>query len=391
MAGYDIAVVGAGIMGAAAACEAARRGARVALIDESMPNPRASSIDHSKVFRFSYPDPLYARMAADALPLWHALAEESCERLLTQTGILLLGESRELYETKTFETLRALSLPVEMLDSREAASRFPQFNAERFPYAVYDPSGAILHAERAVRVMISLARSLGVQMIEGERVVEIKSEIFSIKRGEGARAPAVVMESGSEIACEQVLIASGAWTRSLVPFLEKILTPTRQELIYFEAPRASQSGVVLPPHANFYDEKFPIFTALETGFYGFPVHHAGAMKIANHNKGEPVDPQSYDESVTEESIAACRDFFSEFIPALKSAPVRETRVCLYNNTPDDDFIIDRHPEFENVVIATGFSGHGFKFGPLIGRIAAELMLSGRTSYDIDRFSLARFG
>ncbi|MCI0488799.1 MAG: N-methyl-L-tryptophan oxidase [Blastocatellia bacterium] len=374
MASYDIAVIGAGIMGTTAACDAARRGARVALIDHSMPNPRASSIDHSKVFRFAYPDPLYARMAAAALPLWRALEDESRERLLTQTGILLIGESRELYETKTFETLRSLSLPVEMLDSRQTCERFPQFNAERFPYAVYDPSGAILHAERAVRASLSLARRLGVRMIEGERVSAIKR-----KRETGAQAAALVMESGSEIACERVLVASGAWARSIAPFLEKILTPTRQEVIYFEAPRA-----------GFDAGQFPVFTALETGFYGFPIHHAGAMKIANHNKGEQADPLAFDDRVSDESIAECRTFFSEFIPALKERAVRETRVCLYNNTPDDDFIIDRHPEFENALIVTGFSGHGFKFAPLIGLIAAELLLSGRTSYDIDRFSLARF-
>ena len=379
MAGYDVAIVGAGIMGASAACEAARMGARVALIDHSMPNPRASSIDHSKVFRFSYPDSLYARMAVEALSLWRAVEEESRERLLTQTGILLIGESRELYEIKTFETLRSLSLPVEMLESREAGLRFPQFNAERFPYAVHDGSGAILHAERAVRASLALARSLGVQMIEGERVVAIKRKTSFLKQGQGAKAVALIMESGREIENERLLIASGAWTRSLIRSFEKLLTPTRQEVIYFQAPRdAFEAG------------RFPVFTALETGFYGFPIHHAGAMKIANHNKGEAADPLSYDERVGDESIAECRAFFSEFIPALKDAAVRETRVCIYNNTPDDDFIIDRHPEFENAVIATGFSGHGFKFGPLIGRIAAELLISGRTTYDIERFSLARF-
>ena len=366
-------------MGAAAACEAMRMGARVALIDHSLPNPRASSIDHSKVFRFSYPDPLYARMAVDALPLWRAVEEESREHLLTQTGILLMGESRELYETRTFETLRALSLPVEMLDSREAGIRFPQFNAERFPYAVYDPSGAILHAERAVRAVIAQARNLGAQIIEGENVIEIRRKSPFSRQGQDAKAAALVLESGREVAFERVLIASGAWTRSLVRSFEKMLTPTRQEVIYFEAPRD-----------GFDVGQFPVFTALETGFYGFPIHHAGAMKIANHNKGETVDPRSYDRRVSDESIAECRAFFSEFIPALEDAPVQETRACLYNNTPDDDFIIDRHPEFENAVIATGFSGHGFKFGPLIGRIAAELLISGQTSYDIDRFSLTRF-
>lgn len=368
-------------MGAAAACEAARKGAKVALIDQSaLPNPQASSIDHSKVFRFAYPDPLYVRMAVNALHLWKELEEECGEKLLVQTGILLIGEKQPSYEAETFEALRSLSLPAEMLDSREVAARFPQFNADRFPYAIYDPSGAILLADHAVHSLIALARNRGVKVIEGERVI-------SLRQGEEGRAAGVVVESGKVFDCDKALIASGAWTRILIPALEKILEPTRQVVVYFEAPPIPQGG---DEAISFEVGRFPIFTALETGFYGFPVHHEGAMKIANHHKGVKIDPRSLNDRVDEKSVAECREFFREFIPGLKDARVRKTGVCLYNNTPDDDFIIDRHPDFENVVIATGFSGHGFKFGSLIGRITAELLLDGKTSCDLSRFSLARF-
>src|SRR5207249_3756551 len=122
----------------------------------------------------------------------------------------------------------------------------------------------------------------------------------------------------------------------------------------------------------------------------FPVHHGRAMKLANHNKGRAVDPYAFDKVVGDDFITNCRAFFSEFIPELRDASVRETRVCLYNNTPDDDFIIDWHPECEAVLIVTGFSGHGFKFGSVIGRIAAEMLVSGKTSCSIERFRLSRF-
>ena len=114
------------------------------------------------------------------------------------------------------------------------------------------------------------------------------------------------------------------------------------------------------------------------------------MKIANHNKGAEVDPNSAEDHVGEDFIDRCRAFFSEFIPGLADARVRETRVCIYNNTPDDDFIIDWHPQIDGVLVVTGFSGHGFKFGPTIGRIATDLLLAGRTSFNIDRFRLTRF-
>ena len=373
----DVAIVGAGVMGAAAACELAREGATVALLDQSaIPNPRAASVDHSKVFRFAYPDPFYVRLAIDALDRWRELESATGARLLTQTGALLIGKREPSFETECYEAMRALGLESEKLDSRRVGERFPQFSTRAFAYGVYDPSGGILHAETAVRALVQLARQRGVAVIEDARVVEVNQA--------GPRV-SIAIESGRMIECEHAMIASGPWSRKLLPFLEHTLTTTRQELVYFEPTDHSS-----PPDLSFEAKNFPIFLELESGFYGFPVHNAGAMKVANHHKGDEVDPDSTGEPVGERFIESCRAFFSEFIPGLANARIRETRVCIYNNTPDDDFIIDWHPELKGVLIITGFSGHGFKFGPTIGRIAADLTISGRASIDIDRFRLTRF-
>ena len=369
----DVIIVGAGVMGAAAACEVAGQGSRVALIDQStLPNPRAASVDHSKVFRFAYPDPFYVTLAVDALKRWRGLEEEMSTQLLTQTGALLIGKHQPSFETECYEALRSLSLEAELLTSEQAVSRFPQFNAEKFSFGVYDPSGAILHAEAALRLLIDLARRRGVEMIERERVISIRQD--------SASRVLLITESGEELTGERAIIASGPWSRKLLPVLADKLTTTRQEIVYFEP----------ADRASFEPGRFPIFIELESGFYGFPIHHAGVIKIANHHKGVQVDPSSED-LVGDEFIESCRAFFGEFIPALRDARVRETRVCIYNNTPDDDFIIDWHPRLENVLIVTGFSGHGFKFAATIGRIAADLLLSRYTPYNIERFSLARFG
>jgi sarcosine oxidase len=374
MADYDIVIIGGGVMGAAAACEAARAGARVAIIEQSsLPNPRAASIDHSKVFRFAYPDPLYARMAVDALSRWRSLEEESGARLITPTGVLVIDEQQGAVESETYNALRSLALDVERLDSREMTARFPQFNRDAFAHAVYDPSGAILHAETAVRALIEIARLRDVALIENERVVEVKQTA-------GGRVR-VITERGNEFNCARACIASGPWTRNLLSFLAEKLTTTRQEVVYFE-PVISK--------ADFEVGRFPIFLELGTGFYGFPIHHRGAIKIANHHKGEPAEPSATETEAGDNFIKRCRDFFSEFIPALSDARVLETRACFYNNTPDDDFIIDWHPEIENALIVSGFSGHGFKFGPSVGRISADLLISNRTSFNIERFSLSRF-
>ena len=380
---FEAAIVGAGVMGAAAACELARDASRVALIDRStLPNPRAASIDHSKVFRFAYPDPLYVKLAIDALDRWRQLESETGKRLLTQTGALLIGKRQHSFETECYDALRSLGLESEMMDSQQVTTRFPQFDSRAFSYGVYDPSGAILHAETAMRALIDLARQRRVEIIEGEQVVEVNQAA-----GSGV---SIVTESRKEIVCERAMIASGPWSRKLLPFLDEKLTTTRQEIVYFEP-----IGATMPPGSSrtrpsFELASFPIFLELESGFYGFPIHHAGAMKIANHHRGAEVDPDSAEDHVGEHFIGSCRAFFAELIPELANARVRETRVCVYNNTPDDDFIIDWHPHLDSVLVVTGFSGHGFKFGPTIGRIAAELLLSARTSFNIDRFRLTRF-
>ncbi|HEX5732466.1 MAG TPA: N-methyl-L-tryptophan oxidase [Blastocatellia bacterium] len=376
MPGYDIAIIGAGVMGAAAACKMARDGARVALIDQgSAPNPRAASVDHSKVFRLAYPDPFYAGMASDALKLWEEAERETETELMTRTGLLMIGSrnAQPGYQDSldSYNALRSIGLEAEMMTGDEAARLFPQFSADAIAYGVLDPSGAILHAERAVAALINLARRRGAGVIENLRVTEI------MNRGSVIHLTAL---GGEVIECDRAMVASGPWTRNLLPEINDLLVTTRQEVFYFEPDTAQGYGV----------GEFPIFFATDTGFYGFPIHHEGAMKIANHDKGIPVDPDKVTESVSPEAISECRAFFADFIPGLADARLKETRVCMYNNTPDDDFIIDWHPELEGVLIVTGFSGHGFKFGPLIGRIGAELLLRGNTSYSTDRFRLSRF-
>ena len=311
-------------------------------------------------------------LAVDSLKRWSALEEDTRSRLMTQTGALLIGKRQPSFETKCYEAIRSLGLDAQMLNSNEVAERFPQFNTSSFAYGVFDPSGAILHAESVVRALLELARMRRVDIVERERITQINDEAGEIS---------IITESGNSIKCQRAMIASGPWSRKLLPLLAKKLTTTRQELVYFE-PRSKSS--------RFEATAFPIFLELESGFYGFPIHQRGAMKIANHHKGIEVDPDSKDDNVSEEFVDQCRAFFSEFIPGLADARVTETRVCVYNNTSDDDFIIDWHPELDGVLIVTGFSGHGFKFAATVGRIAADLLISGSASFNIERFGLARF-
>ena len=377
---YDVAIIGSGIMGASAAHELARAGAIVALIDQaSLPNPRGASVDYSKIFRFAYPDPLYVQMAVEALALWRKLERDSATRLLDETGILLIGNRADSFETQTYEVLRSLDLQAEMCNGKEVAARFPQFNKDAIPFAVFDPSGGILYADKAVLASIDLARKFGAQVFENEQVVAIERS---------ADDYLIRSESGNQWTCEKMLIASGPWTRKLLPDFASLLTTTRQEIVYFEPVMKSRYSFP-DAKANLAIGKLPIFIEMDSGFYGFPIHHNGAMKVGNHLKGEPLDPYAFDENVGNEFIEKCREFFAQIIPALADARVTHSHICMYNNSPDEDFIIDWHPDFGSVLLATGFSGHGFKFGPLIGRIATELLLEGKSKHPLDRFRLSR--
>src|SRR5262245_46026257 len=207
---FDVSIVGAGVMGLAAACELAREGASIVVIDQaSIPNPRAASIDHSKVFRFAYPDPFYVKLAVDALKGWRSLENETGASLLTQTGMVVIGKSSTSHETEYHAALRAEGVETQLLQSSEVVARYPQFNAHAFVCGIFDPSGAITYAETAVRNFLALAKRRGVATIENERVAKIEQ-----------RSPAgvsLITESGDEIASTRAMIASGPWTREVLP------------------------------------------------------------------------------------------------------------------------------------------------------------------------------
>lgn len=211
MPSFDVAIVGGGIMGLTTACELERAGASVALVDQAaLPNPAGASVDHSKVFRFAYPEPLYAKLAAESLQLWRALEDETSMPLLTRTGVLMIGREEAGPEQRVFDALRSLELDAELWTNVEAAANFPQFNAEAFGCAVFDPNGGLLRAERAVEATASLARRRGVTLFETRPVTRVLPEDSEI---------VIDVEGGERISCEKTVIAAGPWTWKLFPML----------------------------------------------------------------------------------------------------------------------------------------------------------------------------
>lgn len=359
---YQTIIIGAGVMGSATAYYLSKTEKNILLLDQyEVKNDLNSSQDHSRVFRYEYgTDEFYSKLAVKSLKLWKEIEIESKTKLYFQSGCLLLGGTDDSYAMKSYKTMNKLKLPIELLEGKELKDRYPQFNCDT---AVLDPNGGVIEASTAVNTFVSLAQKNGVQVRTKAKVVNIDKK-------------SVTLESGEKILTDKIVVTAGVWNTKLLKNKIKVI-PSRQELIYFQPKNLEL----------FQKEKFPTFGHLESGFYGIPIHKINAVKIANHFPGKPADPDTVDRKATQEFMDECRNFLRQYIPELADGEVIESKVCLYDMTTDEDFILDKLTD--NIVIGAGFSGHGFKFAPMIGKILADLVSKGKTQYDISRFSLSK--
>jgi len=367
----DLLIVGCGVMGAATACQAARLGARVTLLEAHGYNNRlAASADLSKVFRFAYgSDAQYVRWARESLALWRQLESDTGAALLHQTGMLLLGVADGGYAADSFHTLQAAGESAEWLAPADVEQHYPQFTAASLRYAVLDPQGGILAADAAVEAMVHLAISLGVRYVPGQSVMAVEQR--------GARCLART-QGGDEFGADAMVLAVNGWINRVLGV--EWVTNTRQPVLYYR-PRYEREQF-LPDH-------FPVYAELDSGFYGFPLFGMDAVKIANHLPGPPIDPD-HRERDDGSADRAARRFFECYLPALYDSELVRTHICFYDNSADGDFVLDNVPGMERVVVAAGFSGHGFKFAPLIGKVLAHLALRGEEVLPLERFRLQRF-
>ncbi len=362
---YDVAVIGAGVFGAWTACKLRQDGASVLLVDAYGPgNSRSSSGGESRMIRMGYgPDEIYSRMAQRSLVLWQELFGER-HNLFVKTGILWLAHDRDPYCEATLATFQRLGINHERLDHDELARRFPQLSLREATWGLIEPDSGVLLARRAVQAVAAQARAIGVDY-----------------REEAVAAPArglIRTTSGEEIVANRYVFACGPWLPKLFPeLLGERIHITRQEVIFFGVPPGDDrySVGVMPCWIDFNDL-----------VYALPNIEGRGLKLAIDAHGPEFDPDSGQRVVSESGLAAVREYMAQRVPLLADAPVTEMRVCQYENTSNGDFLIDRHPQFENVWLVGGGSGHGFKHGPAVGDYVAE-MLSGNKMPE-PRFSLA---
>ena len=356
---YDVAVIGAGVFGAWTAYWLRRAGAEVLLVDAYGPgNSRSSSGGESRIIRLGYgPDEIYTRSAQRSLKLWRQMFEEigpHAAPLLQNTGVLWLARGQDAYCEAVLSTLQNAGATFEKLDGAELLRRFPQIAPDQTAWGILEPDAGVLMARRAVQAVVMRAREIGVDYRQAQITAETR------------------------IDANRSVFACGPWLPKLFPeLLGELIHVTRQEVFFFGVPSGDE---------RFGPRALPAWIDFNDLVYGIPNLEGRGFKMAIDAHGPQFDPDTGERVVSQEGLNAARSYLARRIPVLADAPVLETRVCQYENTSNGDFLIDRHPEFENVWIAGGGSGHGFKHGPAVGEYVAAMI--GGTGTAEPRFSLA---
>jgi sarcosine oxidase len=371
---YDAIVIGLGGMGSAALCHLARRGARVLGLEQfGIVHDLGSSHGRSRIIRLAYAEhPDYVPLLRRSYALWRALEATAGERLLIVTGGIDAGTRHSAIVRGSLASCAMHDLPHEVLDANALTRRFPGVRLSDDMVAVYQSDAGFLLPERCVAAHVAAAKASGAEVHTEEKVTMWQPEGDSVS----------VTTSKARYRARKLVVTAGPWARTLLPKLRHLALPERQVMLWTQPLR----------RALFEIGRFPVFNmeAPEGRFYGFPAHETPAFKIGkyNHRRQRVDDPDTMDRTCDREDERVLREGIRRYFPDA-DGPVVEMKACLFTNSPDEHFIIDRLPDAPQVAIAAGFSGHGFKFCSVVGEILADLVLEGATDHAIDLFCLAR--
>jgi glycine/D-amino acid oxidase-like deaminating enzyme len=363
LAGSSVIVVGAGAFGGWSALQFAQRGMRVTLVDAWGPgNSRASSGGETRTIRATYgpAHTLYVKMVARALQLWQEYQQRWNLKLFFQSGALRMAGADDSYETAALPVLKEAGIRFEKLSAAECARRWPQVNFDGVSWSVFEPDSGFLAARRGCEAV------LGAFLKEGGQYRQAQATPGRIK---GRRMDGISIDTGELLKADFCVFAPGPWLGSVFPLLRLSITPTRQEVFFFGTPAGD---------TRYSEEQLP--TWIDGGrypFFGVPGNHWRGFKIADDTRGPVIDPSTMEREISQEKLSAARAYMKLRFPTLSVAPLLESRVCQYENSTDHNFILDRHPEADNVWIVGGGSGHGFKHGPVMGEMLADAVLGSK--------------
>jgi len=383
-----IAVIGAGAFGGWTALHLLERGARITLVDAWGPgNSRSSSGGETRVMRGTYgPDQPYTEMAARALRLWAKYERKWKRQFLHRCGVLWMASSRDdAFERGSIKMLRTSKIRYQQLSTPAMKKRWPHINFEGIEWGIFEPECGYLDARASCAAVLGEFVKAGgryhqAAVLDGVLEAAVPDGL-PIQQSRISNQESLRLSDGSQLTADVFVFACGPWLGKLFPkTIGDLVRATKQDVFFFGTP---------PGDTRFHDPNCPVWADHRGKFYyGIPGSDRRGFKIADDTRGPDFDPTSGERVINAETLKDVREYIAFRFPALKDAPLVETRVCQYEQAPDSHFIIDRHPENENVWLVGGGSGHGFKHGPAVGEMLSQLVLDDRevpAVWRLDRF------
>jgi monomeric sarcosine oxidase len=365
----DYMVIGLGAMGSSALYHLTQQGVQATGIEQfSVGHGAGSSHGHSRAFRTFYDKAIYTELALASIPLWRDLEAQSGKHLLYQTGMLCYAPPDHPTLMNNIRIQASVGGSHEILSPDEVNRRYPALHIPTEHIACLTHDSGFLHAGLAVKTHVVQAQESGAMVFEDTDVknIDLSTHLPEVETSQG------------RYQCDHLIITAGPWAGQILHDLGVPLKVTRQQKYYFTP----------QDKTPFLPENLPVFADYSADLYGFP-YFGGGIKTADDFLGPITDPGSTNRDIDLTSQAALKHWLEQVLPGTPWT-AGEFATCLYTLTPDRDFILDRHPDHPRVLIGAGFSGHGFKFATLIGRILADLAIHERTEYPIKLFQLDRF-
>ncbi|MFB9134121.1 N-methyl-L-tryptophan oxidase [Vibrio olivae] len=371
---FDVAIIGAGSMGMASGYFLAKQGKRVLLLDAfDPPHSHASHHGETRIIRHAYGEGKeYVPLALGAQKHWEDLERLSEKSLFLKTGVLNVGEKSSPFITMLIASAEKYQLPIDILSAEEANQRFEGLNLPAEYIACFESTSGVLRCEECIQAYRDLAISHGATLLSHHKVTDIDIKQQGV----------VITANDQSFQADKVIVSVGAWSNDLLKMLQLDLPirPIRKTFAWFDAPETLYS-----------EGHFPAFSFdTQNGiYYGFPSIDGAGLKIGRHDLGDDQNPNQalapFDEQQDAHDL---QQLLNKHMPSVGDLKFGKT--CMYTMTPDEHFVIDTHPEHRHVVIACGFSGHGFKFSSVIGEVVADLALGKTPKYDLNLFALDRF-
>ncbi|NEU31673.1 N-methyl-L-tryptophan oxidase [bacterium LRH843] len=372
---YDVIIIGAGSMGMAAGYYLAKSGKKTLLLDSFQPpHNKGSHHGETRIIRYAYGErEEYVPFVLRAQELWNDLEKETGKQLFLQTGVINVGSSKSEFIKNVISSAEKFSLPLEVMDANEANKAWSGLSFPEDLIGCFEPTSGVLKVEECIMAYEQLAKAHGATILTNSKVTDI-----SVLDGK-----VTIKTEEQTLYSDALVVTAGAWSGNLLSQLDLNLPlqPVRKTFAWFDADEVLYN-----------QDNFPsfIFDTSQGTYYGFPSIDGAGVKIGRHDGGTPLNP---DEPIAgfgevEEDEADVSQLLKQYMPSTKQLKYGKT--CMYTLTPDENFVIDLHPNHPNVAIAAGFSGHGFKFSSAVGEALSELIITGKSEQDLSLFSMKRF-